>query len=146
VTPAELKGYAKSIQRKYISQEAEMSLRLPDDIAEQIDTGLLEASPSRGLFDKAEELVYRELETDIFPRFFYSLAGKKYLAKVMDEEKQQQLAFNSGVMRITAESTRKPPERPGTRIRRYFCFWFWFSPSLPCLSTFASIVLVRAAV
>ena len=118
VTPGELAVYAKSIQRKYISQEAEMSLSLPDDIAAEIDAALLQEAPSRGLFDKAEELVYRELETDIFPRFFYSLAGKKYLAKVLDEEKQQQLAFNSGVMRITAESMRKPAEKPATRVRR----------------------------
>lgn len=121
VTEAELAGYAKSIHRKYILQDAEMTLELPENVKEEIDAKLHNNQIGRDLFNAAERLVYEDLEKDIFPRFFYSLAGKKYLTKVIEEEKMQQLSFNSGIMRITAGSiNKKPAEKPAEiKIRRF---------------------------
>jgi len=82
--------YAKSIQHKYISSDAEMCLNLPEALREEIEGNINNSNCPRTIFDEAQTLVYLDMENDIFPRFFYSPAGKKYLAKVLEEEKRKQ--------------------------------------------------------
>jgi len=123
VNPHELAMYARSIQRKYINADAEMCLTLPEAVKNEIDRAIEEGGDmvSREVFSPAQALVYTTLSQDIFPRFFYSFAGKKYLAKVLEEEKR---GSSAGIMRITAGSTRAPPEKPprARRFRRLFRF------------------------
>lgn len=126
MTPHELALYARSIQRKYIASDAEMSLTLPDTVKGEIDRAIEEDGDNvkRDVFTTAQALVYTLLSQDIFPRFFYSTAGKRYLAKVLEEEKR---GSSSGIMRITAGSTRTPIAKPA-RFRR--CVFLL--PLFPC--------------
>jgi len=125
VKPDELHGYAKSIRRKYIYPDAEMSLNLPEAIRTEIETSLEQGVENchRDIFKTAEDIVYGELEGDIFPRFFYSLAGKKYLAQVMEEEKQQARTSKFGVLKLnlntikSRSNTEKAPQKPTTQMR-----------------------------
>jgi len=120
-----LLGYAKSIHRKYIQADAEMNLHLAEPIKSGIEHSLGISPLDRNLFSEAQQAVYQELENDIFPRFFYSFAGKKYLAKVLEEEKRGTSRVSlSGVIKLTPESFRQRKEKNGdeappiSRIRR----------------------------
>ena len=72
-------GYAKSLYQKYLSDDAELAVDVPREMKRALAARLESLSISLNMFDEAQALVYQQLQNDVFPRFFYSAVGQKYL-------------------------------------------------------------------
>ena len=102
--------YANSIHHKYIVSDAELRVELPPEIVKDVEISLKEGQYSREMFNDAQKAIHRVLATDVFPRFFYSGPGRKYLSLVSEVQKKKKKK-NSRLQMVKTIAGKKKMKR-----------------------------------
>ncbi|KCV70378.1 hypothetical protein H696_02712 [Fonticula alba] len=98
---SDLHLYATTIFHKYLRPDAELAVDVPLDLRMDLFKVIESNRVSRSMFQRARALVYQQLEDEVFPKFFYSILGRRYLESIEFDD-------NGEVSLLSLAQRRKP--------------------------------------
>ena len=88
-----MKRIALKIYRKYIQDEAFLQINISSNVRADISRKITD--PSRCIFNKAQDEIFKLMETDSFPKFLLSKEYEIMSQSFENEEKLHQNKLNS---------------------------------------------------